>query len=152
MTHSTQREKKTITYIEYVLIRSHAHSNKEEGRGCIWMYTYSKHRNKSFTKGTGGIGSLRPSEDHPNYCIIENGQNTEKNPGDEETCCHSSSSERPSANADVKNYYYYYYCYHLLLESFHISLADGLSLEFEWQQVSSSPGLFSIFWLFSIVL
>ena len=27
-------------------------------------------------KGTGGLGSWRTSGDHPNYGIIENGQNT----------------------------------------------------------------------------
>ena len=43
--------------------------------------------------------------DHPNYCINEIGQNTEKSPGGrlEETCCHSNSSEKTSANAGVKN-------------------------------------------------
>ena len=42
--------------------------------------------------------------DHPNYSIIENGQNTEKSPGNlRRTSSHSNSSERPSANADVKN-------------------------------------------------
>ena len=39
----------------------------------------------------------------PNYNIIENGQNTEKNPGDLRSCCHSGSSEKPSAKTDVKN-------------------------------------------------
>ena len=34
------------------------------------------------TKGTGGLGSWRPSGDHLNYNIIENGQNTGKSPGD----------------------------------------------------------------------
>ena len=34
------------------------------------------------TKGTGGFGSWRTSGDHPNYYIIENGQNAEKSPGD----------------------------------------------------------------------
>ena len=34
------------------------------------------------TKGTGGLGSWRTSGDYPNYYIIENGQNTEKSPGD----------------------------------------------------------------------
>ena len=34
------------------------------------------------TKETGGFGSWRTSEDHPNNYIIENGQNTEKSPGD----------------------------------------------------------------------
>ena len=44
------------------------------------------------------------SGDHPNNSIIENSQNTEKSPGRlEETCCHSDSSEKPSALADVKN-------------------------------------------------
>ena len=33
-------------------------------------------------EGTGGHGNKRTSEDHPNYYIIENGQNTEKSPGD----------------------------------------------------------------------
>ena len=33
-------------------------------------------------KETGGLGSRRTSGDHPNYYIIENGQNTEKSPGD----------------------------------------------------------------------
>ena len=47
-------------------------------------------------KGTGGRGSWRTSGDHPNYYIIENGQNTEKSLGD------SNSSEKPSANADTK--------------------------------------------------
>ena len=27
-------------------------------------------------------GLLKETGDHPNYCIIENGQNTEKSPGD----------------------------------------------------------------------
>ena len=33
-------------------------------------------------KGTRGLGSWRTSGDHPNYNIIENGQNTERSPGD----------------------------------------------------------------------
>ena len=41
-----------------------------------------------------GLGNKRTSGDHPDYCIIEIGQNT---------CCHSNSSEKPPANADVKN-------------------------------------------------
>ena len=34
------------------------------------------------TKVTGGLGSWRTSGDNPNYYIIENGQDTEKSPGD----------------------------------------------------------------------
>ena len=52
------------------------------------------------TKGTGGLGSWRPSGDHPNDSIIENGQNTEKSPGD---LLSLKITERPSANTDVKN-------------------------------------------------
>ena len=33
-------------------------------------------------KGTAELGSKRMSGEHSNYCIIEIGQNTEKNPGD----------------------------------------------------------------------
>ena len=32
-------------------------------------------------KGTGGLGNKRMSGDHPNYYIIENGENTERSPG-----------------------------------------------------------------------
>ena len=36
--------------------------------------------------------------------LLRTVQNTKKSPGDyEETCCHSDSSEKPSANADVKS-------------------------------------------------
>ena len=31
---------------------------------------------------TGGLGNKRMSGDHPNYCIIEIGQNTKKSPED----------------------------------------------------------------------
>ena len=37
---------------------------------------------QKITKGTGGHGNKRTSGDHRNYYIIENGQNTEKSPGD----------------------------------------------------------------------
>ena len=33
-------------------------------------------------KGTGGLGNMKTNGDHPNYNIIENGQNTEKTPGE----------------------------------------------------------------------
>ena len=44
-----------------------------------WCFWYSHQR---IIKGTGGLRSWRTSGDHPNYSIIENGQNTEKSPGD----------------------------------------------------------------------
>ena len=50
-------------------------------------------------KGTGGLGGWRPSEDQPNYATVDNGENTEKSPGD----LRRLSSERPSAKTGVKN-------------------------------------------------
>ena len=44
-----------------------------------WCFWYSHQR---IIKGTGGLGGWRTSGDHPNYTIIENGQNIEKSPGD----------------------------------------------------------------------
>ena len=37
---------------------------------------------KGLIKRAGGLGNKRTSGDHPNYCIIEIGQNTEKSPRD----------------------------------------------------------------------
>ena len=46
---------------------------------CDWFFWYS---NYMIIKVTGGLGSWKTSGDHPNYSIIENGQNTEKSLGD----------------------------------------------------------------------
>ena len=46
---------------------------------CDWCFWYS---NERIIKETGGLGIWRTIGDHPNYSIIENGQNTEKSPGD----------------------------------------------------------------------
>ena len=55
-------------------------------------------------KRTRGLENNVTSGDHPNYCIIEIDENTEKKSWRlEETWYHSNSSERPSANIDVKN-------------------------------------------------
>ena len=43
---------------------------------CVW------NNNERLTKGIGGLGGWWTSGDHPHYYIIENGQNTEKSPGD----------------------------------------------------------------------
>ena len=61
---------------------------------CFW-YCHQRVIN-----GTGGLVGWRTSKGHPNYNIIENGQ---KKPWKlEETCCHSNSTEKPSAKTDVK--------------------------------------------------
>ena len=44
--------------------------------GCFW-YSY-----QGIIKGTGELENKRTSVDHPNYYIIENGQNSEESPGD----------------------------------------------------------------------
>ena len=44
-----------------------------------WCIRYSNWRT---IDGTRGLGSRRTSGDHSNYSIVENGQNTEKSPGD----------------------------------------------------------------------
>ena len=46
---------------------------------CNWCSWYSHRR---INKGTERLGNKRTSGDHPNYYIIENGQNPEKSPGD----------------------------------------------------------------------
>ncbi len=55
--------------------------------------------------GTGGLGNNGTDGDCPNYSSVKMGQNTEKSPGDVRRLAiyHSNSSERPLANADVKN-------------------------------------------------
>ena len=45
-----------------------------------------------------------------------------------------------------------HYYYIPLLRVYHTNISDGFSLDFEWQQVSSSLGLFSIFWPVLIML
>ena len=54
-------------------------------------------------KRPGRLGNWWTSRDYPNDSIAENGQNADTSPGREETCCHPDSSEKPSANTDVKN-------------------------------------------------
>ena len=44
-----------------------------------WCSWYSHQR---IIKGIGGLGNRRTSGDHPNNCIVEIDQNTEKSPGD----------------------------------------------------------------------
>ena len=51
------------------------------------------------TKGSGGLGLKGTSGDHLNNNIIKTGPSTKKSPGS----FLSNSSEKPSANAGVKN-------------------------------------------------
>ena len=54
----------------------HAGDNYTNYNWCFW------NSDERITKETGGLGSWLTSGDHPNYYIIENGQNSEKSPGD----------------------------------------------------------------------
>ena len=49
-------------------------------------------------KRTGGLGSWQTSGDHPNYSIIKNGQNTEKNPGDLRRRVITQTPVKPNVN------------------------------------------------------
>ena len=66
-----------------------------------WCFWYSHQR---IIKGTGGLGNKRTSGHNPHYYIIENGQNSEKSPGDlRRLAVTRTPVKRPSANTDVKN-------------------------------------------------
>ena len=65
---------------------------------------HTRYSHRRIGTGTGGLGKKRTSGDHLNCSILEIVLNTKKSPGDlRETCCHSDSTERPSANAGMKN-------------------------------------------------
>ena len=49
------------------------------GTSCNWCARYSHQR---IGTGTGRLGNKRTNGHHPNYSIIEIGQNTEKSLGD----------------------------------------------------------------------
>ena len=55
--------------------------------------------------GTGRLGNKKTSGDHPHYCNVEIGKNTEKSPGDlsHSDCC--KNSERSTNNNDDIYYY-----------------------------------------------
>ena len=46
---------------------------------CNWCTRY---RHQRFCTGTGRLGKKRTSEDHPNYSIVDIGQNSKKSPLD----------------------------------------------------------------------
>ena len=66
-----------------------------------WCFWYSYQR---IIKGTERRGRWRPSGNHPNDSIIENGQKTEKSPRDlRRFALTQTTVKKKSANADVKN-------------------------------------------------
>ena len=63
-----------------------------------WCSWYSHQR---INKGTGGLGNKKTSGEHPNYCIIDISQNTEKSHGDLRRL---AVTQTPVKSADVKSW------------------------------------------------
>ena len=74
---------------------------ERESKGDANCNRCSRYRHQRNSTGTGRIENKNTSGDHPSDSTIKIGQITEKSL--EETCCHTKSSEKPSANAGVKN-------------------------------------------------
>ena len=72
--NQTESEKK---YLD--LARELKKIMEHEGDNHDWCFWYSHQR---IIKGSRGLGGRRTSGDYPNYCIIENSQNTKKSPRD----------------------------------------------------------------------
>ena len=58
---------------------------EHESDGDTSCYCCSRYSNQCINSRTGGLGGKRTSGDHPNYTIVEIGQNTKKSPGDSRT-------------------------------------------------------------------
>ena len=52
-------------------------SDDDSNCNCCARYSHQR-----IGTGTGGLGNKRMIRDHPNYRIVEIGQNTKKSPGD----------------------------------------------------------------------
>ena len=71
-----KREKNTSTLLKNLKNKEYEGNNYTNCDWCFW------HGNKRVIKGPGGFVSWWSSGEHANNSIIENGQNTEKSPGD----------------------------------------------------------------------
>ena len=71
-----------------------------------WKWSFSQlcswYSHQRIDTGTGGLGNKRKNGDHPNYSIVQMGQNTEKSPGTWGDLLSLKLRGKPSANADVK--------------------------------------------------
>ena len=65
-----------------------------------WSARYGSQR---LGKRPGRVRNRKKCRDHPNYSITKNCQDTEKSPRDLRRLAVTHSSERPSANAGIKN-------------------------------------------------
>ena len=72
-----EREKKYLDFARE--LKKTIENEGDDYTNRDWCFWYSHQR---FIEKTGRLGGWRTSGDHPNYSIIENGQNTEKSSGD----------------------------------------------------------------------
>ena len=86
-----------LAYYDSAVHRFSHYTTRTPPYNCDSCYSHQR-----MIKGTGRNRNKRMSGDHPNYCIIEIGQNREESRRLEEISCHQNFSERPSTNADVK--------------------------------------------------
>ena len=61
----------------------------------------ARYSHQRFVTGTGGLGNKRRRGDHPNFSIVDIGQNIRKSPGD---LMRFIVNQTPVENADVKNF------------------------------------------------
>ena len=59
--------------------KKHTEDEDDSPNNFNWLTRYSQQWTGT---ETGGLGNKRTSGDHPNYSIVEIGQNTKKSPGD----------------------------------------------------------------------
>ena len=74
-----QKVKRSISILTMVGNRKNCELESDDYSNFKWCSWYSHRR---VGTGIGGLGNKMTNEDHPNYCIIEIGKNTEKSPGD----------------------------------------------------------------------
>ena len=76
----SKKSEKKDKYLNFARELKKNEEHESDGdTNCNWSSWYCHQR---IGTRTGGLGRKRTSGDHPNYRIIDIGQNTKKNPGD----------------------------------------------------------------------
>ena len=95
-TERKPKKTKKVTNIEKAM--------EHEGDGDINFNLCTWNDPQKFSKRSRGVRNQRTSWDNPNYSIVEaRSDYWEESWWPGVNCCHSNTSNRPSANADVKN-------------------------------------------------
>ena len=75
-----KESKKREKYLELARELKMTMEHEDDGdTKCNWRARYSHQR---IGRGTEGLGNKGTIGDHPNYSMVEIGQNTERSPGD----------------------------------------------------------------------